>query len=261
MKPSICTVHLCSWHTFSNSISVGGKHIHERQSITSFLASTDSAFLLRRSNRNHDLRLPDDPLLHPQHCQGKGTGPLLNDEEPVIPNGRFFPLDPPGGDLAMSSSNSEQGLYFYLCRYHHSFSPIMVSHLPSPCGLTRFWCRSPTIVRQCGASSPTSSPPRTHHSFPIFQPRPRRQLQAFLRMCVSFPVPDTERTWCEEARFAAPTELAMCFHWGLTRVGVSPADMPSADLSPGTCTSNGAKPKSVSGFCPALRLANVHSRL
>jgi hypothetical protein len=37
---------------------------------------------------------------------------------------------------------------------------------------------------------------------------------------------------------------------------VSPAEIPSAGSSPGTCTSNGAKPKSVSAFvCPALRLA------
>jgi Domain of unknown function (DUF1708) len=46
----------------------------------------------------------------------------------------------------------------------------------------------------------------------------RRLVQAFLRTCVSFPAPDAERTWREEARFAAPPELAMCLRWGLSRV-------------------------------------------
>ena len=46
----------------------------------------------------------------------------------------------------------------------------------------------------------------------------RRLVQAFLRTCVSFPAPDAERTWREEARFAAPAELAMCLRWGLARV-------------------------------------------
>ena len=46
----------------------------------------------------------------------------------------------------------------------------------------------------------------------------RRLVQAFLRTCVSFPAPDAERTWREEARFAAPPELAMFLRWGLARV-------------------------------------------
>ena len=46
----------------------------------------------------------------------------------------------------------------------------------------------------------------------------RRLIQAFLRTCVSFPAPDAERTWHDEARFAAPVELAMCLRWGLARV-------------------------------------------
>ena len=46
----------------------------------------------------------------------------------------------------------------------------------------------------------------------------RRLIQAFLRTCVSFPAQDAERTWREEARFAAPPELAMCLRWGLARV-------------------------------------------
>ena len=46
----------------------------------------------------------------------------------------------------------------------------------------------------------------------------RRLIQAFLRTCVPFPAPDAERTWHEEARFAAPAELAMCLRWGLARI-------------------------------------------
>jgi hypothetical protein len=46
----------------------------------------------------------------------------------------------------------------------------------------------------------------------------RRLIQAFLRSCVAFPALDAERTWREEARFAAPPELAMCLRWGLARV-------------------------------------------
>jgi hypothetical protein len=48
--------------------------------------------------------------------------------------------------------------------------------------------------------------------------RVRRLIQAFLLTCVSFPAPDVEYTWREEARFAAPPELAMCLRWGLARV-------------------------------------------
>ena len=43
----------------------------------------------------------------------------------------------------------------------------------------------------------------------------RRLVQAFLRTCMSFPAPDAERTWHEEARFAVPAEPAMCLRWGL----------------------------------------------
>jgi hypothetical protein len=40
-----------------------------------------------------------------------------------------------------------------------------------------------------------------------------RLIQAFHRTCVPFPAPGAERTWHEGARFAAPTELAMCLRW------------------------------------------------
>jgi hypothetical protein len=48
--------------------------------------------------------------------------------------------------------------------------------------------------------------------------RVRRLIQAFLHTCFPFPAPDAEFTWREEARFAAPPELAMCLRWGLARV-------------------------------------------
>ena len=53
--------------------------------------------------------------------------------------------------------------------------------------------------------------------FPFFQPRTTRQLfrRSSPHPCVPFPVPDAERTWYEEACFAAATGLAMCLHWGL----------------------------------------------
>jgi len=46
----------------------------------------------------------------------------------------------------------------------------------------------------------------------------RRFIQAFLHTCVLFPAPDADRTWHEEARFAAPAELAMCLRWDFARV-------------------------------------------
>lgn len=52
----------------------------------------------------------------------------------------------------------------------------------------------------------------------ISSSRVRRLIQSFLRTCVSFPAPDAEYTWREEARFAAPPELAICLRWGLARV-------------------------------------------
>jgi hypothetical protein len=46
-------------------------------------------------------------------AKGRAPGPLVNDEEPVIPDGSFFPLnlDPPGGDPP-GHSESERGSYF-----------------------------------------------------------------------------------------------------------------------------------------------------
>jgi len=52
----------------------------------------------------------------------------------------------------------------------------------------------------------------------IISARVRRIIQAFLRTCVSYPVPDAEYTWREEARFAMPPELTMCLRWGLAHI-------------------------------------------
>ncbi len=79
--------------------------------------------------------------------------------------------------------------------------------------------------------------------------RVRRLVQAFLRTCVSYPVLDVEYTWREEARFAAPPELAMYLRCGLACIlrvsggdaihGLIPWDM--------YCTSDGV-PNSVRIF-------------
>ena len=51
--------------------------------------------------------------------------------------------------------------------------------------------------------------------FPVMGPNAnssgiRRLIQIFFRTCVSFPAPWVDRAWYDEARFATPTELAMC---------------------------------------------------
>ena len=86
----------------------------------------------------------------------------------------------------------------------------------------------------------------------------RRFIRAFLRTCVSFPAPDTERTWYEKARFAVPAELAMCLRWGLARVlRVYGATLCEAFFL-GPCTSSGVGPKLVSPF---LRHVFIHVTL
>jgi hypothetical protein len=46
-------------------------------------------------------------------AKGRAPGPLPHEEEPVIPDGAFFPLnlDPPGGGDPASQSESERGSY------------------------------------------------------------------------------------------------------------------------------------------------------
>jgi hypothetical protein len=46
-------------------------------------------------------------------AKGRAPGPLVNEEEPLIPDGSFFPLnlDPPGGGDPASHPDSERGSY------------------------------------------------------------------------------------------------------------------------------------------------------
>ncbi len=223
-------------------------------------------------------------------AKGRAPGPMPTEEEPIIPDGSFFPLnlDPPGDDHA-NPSESERGQYLslslFFSRYLLSPSP---SHLPDALwrpgvisSIKVFW-RSPMAVR--------GRQPRVSLVVAVIRPRAvepwiflltmsvaghrhreqeygylsyyhhivlgleevdslvhtvteelstrglttpflfsslaldvnssgvRRLIQAFLRTCVPFPAPDAERTWHEEARFAAPAELAMCLRWGLARI-------------------------------------------
>ena len=71
-----------------------------------------------------------------------------------------------------------------------------------------------------------------------------RLIEAFVRTCVAFPALDAEHKWREEARFAAPPELAMCLRWGIARVLRFLEATPPAASSLGACTSTGARPKS-----------------
>lgn len=46
----------------------------------------------------------------------------------------------------------------------------------------------------------------------------KRLIRAFLDTCANPSSPEAENRWREEARFAGPHELGMCFRWGLARV-------------------------------------------
>jgi hypothetical protein len=81
-------------------------------------------------------------------------------------------------------------------------------------------------------------------SLDVNSSRVRQLTQCFRHTHVSFPAPDAECSWREEARFAAPLELAMCLRWGVTRaLCVSGSN---------ACTSNGANPK----FCKFFFLSS-----
>ncbi|KAI0280241.1 hypothetical protein BC826DRAFT_1191647 [Russula brevipes] len=149
-------------------------------------------------------------------AKGRAPGPLLSDEEPVIPDGSFFPLnlDPPSGDPATSSSDSERGGhrgreqdYGYLSCHHH-----IVLGLEEVDRLVH------TVTEELGTRGLTTPFLFSSLALDVNSSGVRRLVQAFLRTCVSFPAPDAEHTWREEARFAAPAELAMCLRWGLARV-------------------------------------------
>ncbi|KAI0264839.1 hypothetical protein BC834DRAFT_924457 [Gloeopeniophorella convolvens] len=123
-------------------------------------------------------------------------------EEPLIPDGSFFPLnlDPPTpgtSDPDRGPREREQD-YGYLSYQRHVVLGLdeVAPRYPRP--TTPFLFSSLALdVKSSGV---------------------RRLVQAFLRTCVPFAAPDADRTWREEARFAAPPELAMCLRWGLARV-------------------------------------------
>ncbi|KAI9507647.1 hypothetical protein F5148DRAFT_1306912 [Russula earlei] len=146
--------------------------------------------------------------------KGRAPGLVLAEEEPVIPDGSFFPLnlDPPSGDPS-SISDSERGSrhreqdYGYLSYQHH-----VVLGLDDVDRLVH------TLTDELGTRGLTTPFLFSSLALDVISSGVRRLIQAFLRTCVPFPAPDAERTWREEARFAAPAELAMCLRWGLARV-------------------------------------------
>ncbi len=75
-----------------------------------------------------------------------------------------------------------------------------------------------TVTEELGTRGLTTPFLFSSLAIDIISARVRRLIQAFLRTCVSYPAPDAEYTWREEARFAAPPELAMCLRWGLARI-------------------------------------------
>ena len=75
-----------------------------------------------------------------------------------------------------------------------------------------------TVTEELGTRGLTTPFLFSSHALDVNSSRVHRLIQAFLHTCVSFPAPDAEHTWHEEARFAAPAELAMCLRWGLARV-------------------------------------------
>jgi len=109
-----------------------------------------------------------------------------------------------------------------------------------------------TVTEELGTRGLTTAFLFSSHALDINSSRVRRLIQAFLCTCVSFPASDAERTWQEEARFAALPEVAMCLRSGLARVlrvsgGNAVRGLLSWD-SLGTRTSSGVRPNLVSHF-------------
>ncbi|KAI0271985.1 hypothetical protein BGY98DRAFT_1108804 [Russula aff. rugulosa BPL654] len=154
-------------------------------------------------------------------AKGRAPGPLLHEEDSLIPDGSFFPLnlnlDLSGGagDPAATGHppESERGHrereqdYGYLSYQHN-----VVLGLEEVNRLVR------TLTDELGTRGLTTPFLFSSLALDISSSRVRRLIQSFLRTCVSFPAPDAEYTWREEARFAAPPELAICLRWGLARV-------------------------------------------
>ena len=78
-------------------------------------------------------------------------------------------------------------------------------------------CLVHTITKELGTCGLTTPFLFSSLSLNIDASGVRCLIQAFLHTCVLFPVLDAERIW-HKARFASPTELAMCLRWGLAQV-------------------------------------------
>ncbi|KAH9172544.1 hypothetical protein EDB89DRAFT_1851067 [Lactarius sanguifluus] len=142
--------------------------------------------------------------------KARPPGAVVSEEEPVIPDGSFFPfnLEPPPSDLA-SPSDSERGARTtgYLSYHRH-----VVLGLEEVDRLVRIVTDE---LRTRGLTTPFLF---SSLALDVNSSGVRRLIQAFLRTCVAFPALDAERTWRDEARFAAPPELAMFLRWGLARI-------------------------------------------
>ncbi|KAH8988261.1 hypothetical protein EDB86DRAFT_3065602 [Lactarius hatsudake] len=155
--------------------------------------------------------------------KARPPGTIVSEEEPVIPDGSFFPLnlEPPPSDLA-SPSDPERGAvvlaahhgprereqdYGYLSYHRH-----VVLGLEEVDRLVRI------VTDELRARGLTTPFLFSSLALDVNSSGVRRLIQAFLRTCVAFPALDAERTWRDEARFAAPPELAMFLRWGLARI-------------------------------------------
>ncbi|KAI0067395.1 hypothetical protein BV25DRAFT_1819719 [Artomyces pyxidatus] len=139
--------------------------------------------------------------------KGKGTVSVTEDEEPVIPDGSFFPLnlDPPRR-LEGAEREREQD-YGYL-----SFQRHVILGLEEVDRLVR------VLTEELGNRGLTTPFIFSSLALDVSTSGVRRLVQAFLRTCVPFPAPDAESAWRDETRFAGPHELGMCLRWGLARV-------------------------------------------
>ena len=131
--------------------------------------------------------------------------------------------------------------YGYLSYFHHVVL-----------GLDEVDCLVHTVTEELGTRGLTTAFLFSSHALDVNSSGVRRLIQAFLCTCVSFPASDAERTWQEEARFAALPEVAMCLRSGLARVlRVSGGNAVRGLLSwnsLGTRTSSGVRPNLVSHF-------------
>ena len=77
------------------------------------------------------------------------------------------------------------------------------------------WLGSPRLIAARGLTTPFLF---SSHALDVDSSGVRSLIEAFLRMCVSFPALDAEHKWCEEACFAAPPLFMMSLRLSLARV-------------------------------------------